>query len=76
MISKLAQHFGVMIESFFADEENITASPMADGVMSKLTALNPRMRELFVRILTATKENPERVERYLEFLAQGLESQR
>jgi len=75
-ISKLAQHFGVMIEFFFADEEKTTASPQTDGVMSKLTALNPKMRELFVRILAAAKEDPERVERYLAFLAQELESQR
>jgi hypothetical protein len=44
--------------------------------MSKLTALNPKMRELFVRTLAAAKEDPERVERYLAFLAQELESQR
>jgi len=50
-----------------------TASPSADGVIDKLIALDPEMRELFVRILAAAKEDPERVKRYLAFLVQELE---
>lgn len=52
-----------------------SASPSADGVIDKLIALNPEMRELFVRLLAAAREDPERVKRYLEFLVQELESQ-
>lgn len=52
------------------------ASPQADGIIDKLIALDPEMRELFVRILAAAKEDPERVKRYLAFLVQELESQR
>jgi transcriptional regulator with XRE-family HTH domain len=52
------------------------ASQQADGIIDKIIALDPDMRELFVRILAAAKEDPERVKRYLEFLAQELESQR
>jgi hypothetical protein len=52
------------------------ASVSADGIIDKIIALDPDMRELFVRILAAAKEDPERVKRYLEFLAQELESQR
>lgn len=75
-ISKLAQHFGVMIESFFVDEENKTASPQADGVLSKLTALSPALREQLVRFLALAKEDPDRAARFLEFAAKELESQR
>lgn len=76
-ISKLAQHFGVMIESFFADEENKTASPQADGVlMSKLTALSPVLREQFVRFLALAKEDPDKAARFLEFAAQELEDRK
>lgn len=53
-----------------------TASPQADGVIDKLISLNPELRDLFVRILAAAKEDPERVKRYLAFLVQELESQR
>lgn len=57
-------------------ETKKTASPQADGIIDKLISLNPELRDLFVRILAAAKEDPERVKRYLAFLVQELESQR
>lgn len=90
-LKQIADRFGVTVEQISEPNTHINinyeatgtaditknpASPQADGIIDKIIALNPKTRELFVRILAAAKEDPERVERYLAFLAQELESQR
>jgi transcriptional regulator with XRE-family HTH domain len=76
-ISEPTAQFGALHETTAAvGQIQNPASPQADGLIDKIIALAPESRALLARILAAAKEDPERVERYLAFLAQELESQR
>lgn len=71
MLEAIADYFNVPMSMLL--DEKTPASVSADGLNGKLNALDPEMRELFVRILAAAKEDPGRVKRYLAFLVQELE---
>lgn len=75
VISKLAKHYDVMINSFFADEETKKpASVSADGWQDDVRSLKPELLAALADFVALAKGDQETALRYLSFANQELRS--